>query len=401
MCAYILSGTDGGMKQRTGHIDLYVFLSVLALMLFSVGVVYSASVSISGARHDGDIGYLFRNHSIRVILGVGALFVGMFVDYHFYRRISKLLLVIALALLAYTLVGGTVVKGAQRWVSLGPLSFQPSEFAKFALVIHLAVLLAAKQKYISKFRDGFMPMMVWIVAVVGLVFLQPNFSTGSIILGISFMVLFVGRADIKHLVGVAAAGIPIVLVYAVSASYRWNRIMAHFTDDGGGGASAGNYQVEQAIIGLGSGGLFGVGMGMSKQRELFLPESYTDFIYAIVGEEYGFVGAAIVMLLFAVIMIRGMKIAKRATDDLGRFLAVGITCTITAYAIINAMVTTGLLPTTGLPMPLLSYGGTTIIFTAYALGILINISMYTRIRPREIVHHPEEPAGLRVGDMYQ
>ncbi len=386
------------MKQRTGHIDLYVFLSVLALMLFSVGVVYSASVSISGMRHDGDYNYLFRNHSIRVIMGVGALFVGMFVDYHVYRRISKYLLIIGLLLLSYTLVGGTVVKGAQRWVSFGPVSFQPSEFAKFALVIHLAVLLQAKQKYITHFRDGFLPLVFWIIAVVGLVFLQPNFSTGSIILAISFMVLFVGRVNIKHLVAVALAAIPIVLVYAVSATYRWNRIMAYFTDQGG--VDAGNYQIEQAVIGLGSGGLFGVGMGMSKQRELFLPESYTDFIFAIVGEEYGFIGAALVIALFAIIMIRGMKIAKRATDDLGRFLAVGITCTITVYAIINAMVTTGLLPTTGLPMPLLSYGGTTIIFTAYALGILINISMYTRIRPREIIHQ-EEPAGPRVGELYQ
>jgi cell division protein FtsW len=386
------------MKQRTGHIDLYVFLSVLALMLFSVGVVYSASVSISGARHDGDYNYLFRNHSIRVIMGMGALFAGMFIDYHVYRRISKYLLIIGLLLLAYTLVGGTVVKGAQRWVSFGPINFQPSEFAKFALVIHLAVLLQAKQKYIMHFRDGFLPLLFWIIAVVGLVFLQPNFSTGSIILAISFMVLFVGRVNIRHLVAVALAGIPIVLVYAVSATYRWNRIMAYFTDQGG--VDAGNYQIEQAVIGLGSGGLFGVGMGMSKQRELFLPESYTDFIFAIVGEEYGFIGAALVITLFAIIMVRGMKIAKRATDDLGRFLAVGITCTITVYAIINAMVTTGLLPTTGLPMPLLSYGGTTIIFTAYALGILINISMYTRIRPREIVQQ-EEPAGPRVGDLYQ
>ncbi|MFZ1728801.1 MAG: putative peptidoglycan glycosyltransferase FtsW [Bacteroidota bacterium] len=400
MRAHILQGADGGMKQRTGHIDLYVFLSVLALMLFSVGVVYSASVSISGMRHDGDINFLFRNHSIRVVLGVGALFVGMFVDYHIYRHFSKYLLIIGLLLLAYTLVGGTVVKGAQRWVSFGPISFQPSEFAKFALVMHLAVLLAAKQKYITDFKDGFLPLLVWIIAVVGLVFLQPNFSTGSIILAISFMVLFVGRISIKHLVGVALAGLPIIMVYAVSATYRWNRIMAHFTD--AGAANAGNYQVEQAVIGLGNGGLFGVGMGMSKQRELFLPESYTDFIFAIVGEEYGFIGGAIIIALFAVIMVRGMKIAKRATDDLGRYLAVGITCTISVYAIINAMVTTGLLPTTGLPMPLLSYGGTTIIFTAYALGILINISMYTRIRPREINHqHQEEPAGMRVGEMYE
>ncbi|MCZ7558066.1 MAG: FtsW/RodA/SpoVE family cell cycle protein [Bacteroidia bacterium] len=387
------------MKPKTGHIDLYVFLSVLALMMFSVGVVYSASVSISGIRHGGDSDYLFRTHAVRVVMGVGALFLGMFVNYHSYKNVSKILLIIALAMLAYTLVGGAVVKGAQRWISFGPLRFQPSEFAKFALVIHLAVLLSTKQRYIHDFRNGFLPLMIWIFSVVGLVFLQPNFSTGAIILGISFMVLFVGRVQLKHIAGVALAALPVVLVYAVSADYRWNRIMAHFGGESAGG-SAGTYQIEQAVIGLGSGGVFGVGMGMSKQRELFLPESYTDFIFAIVGEEYGFIGALLVLALFLVIMVRGMKIAKRATDDLGRFLATGITVTITVYAVINTMVTTGLLPTTGLPLPLLSYGGTSILFTAYALGILLNISMFTRIRPREIVPQ-EAPSGPRVGELYQ
>jgi len=387
------------MKARTGHIDLYVFLSVLALMMFSVGVVYSASVAVSGMRHGGDSNYLFRTHAIRVVMGVGALFVGMFVNYHSYKNLSKILLLAAIVLLAYTLIGGAVVKGAQRWVAIGPLRFQPSEFAKFALVIHLAVLLAAKQKYIHEFRNAFLPMMLWIVIVVGLVFLQPNFSTGAIIMGISFMVLFIGRARITHLLAVALSIVPVVLVYAVSASYRWNRIMSHFIGDDSG-ATGGTYQVDQAIIGLGCGGIFGVGMGMSKQREFFLPESYTDFIYAIVGEEYGFIGAIIVLVLFLVIMIRGIKIAKRATDDLGRFLAAGITCTITVYAMINTMVTTGLLPTTGLPLPLLSYGGSSILFTAYALGILLNISMFTRIRPREIVIH-EEVSTPRVGEMFK
>jgi cell division protein FtsW len=387
------------MKPKTGHIDLYIFLSVLALMMFSVGVVYSASVSISGIRHGGDSEFLFRTHTIRVIMGIGALFLGMFIDYHTYKSVSKYLLLIALAMLAYTLIGGAVVKGAQRWIAFGPIRFQPSEFAKFALVIHLSVLLEAKQRYVHDFRNGFLPLMIWIFSVVGLVFLQPNFSTGSIILGISFMVLFVGRVQIRHIAGVALAALPVVLVYAVSADYRWHRIMAHFGGEGGG-ASAGTYQIEQAVIGLGSGGILGVGMGMSKQRELFLPESYTDFIFAIVGEEYGFIGAVLVLVLFVVIMVRGMKIAKRATDDLGRFLATGITVTITVYAMINTMVTTGLLPTTGLPLPLLSYGGTSILFTAYALGILLNISMFTRIRPRDVVVE-EAPSGPKVGELYQ
>jgi len=389
------------MKQRTGHIDLYIFLCVLALMMFSVGVVYSASVSISGVKHGGDYNFLFRSHAIRVVMGVGALFAGMFVDYHKYKKLSKSILFIGIALLAYTLVGGTVVKGAQRWVSFGPVQFQPSEFAKFALVIHLSVLLTQKQKYIHDFKYGYLPMLLWITIITGLVFLQPNFSTGSIIILISFLLLFVGRVRVKHIVATLVAGLPLVLVYAISAPYRWNRIMAHFIDTGeiSAKAEAAKYQIEQAMIALGSGGIFGVGMGMSRQRELFLPESYTDFIFAIVGEEYGFLGAILVLSVFVLIMIRGMKIAKRATDDLGRYLAVGITSTITVYALINVMVTTGLLPTTGLPMPLLSYGGTTILFTAYAFGILLNISMYTRIRPREVAqeHVPSTPT---VGEVY-
>lgn len=390
------------MKQRTGHMDLYIFLSVLALMMFSVGVVYSASVAISGAKHGGDYNYLFRSHAVRVVLGVAALFAGMLVNYHVYRKFSKVILAVGILLLLYTIVGGTVVKGAQRWVSIGPIQFQPSEFAKFALVIHLAVLLSQKQQYIRNFQKGYLPLLVWVGVVVGLVFLQPNFSTGAIILGISFMLLFVGRADVRHMLGTAAAALPLVLIYAVSAPYRWARIMAHFSESGetSARAEAARYQIEQAMIALGNGGLMGLGLGMSKQRELFLPESYTDFIFAIVGEEYGFIGAVLVLAVFVVIMVRGMKIAKRATDDLGRFLAVGITCTITVYALVNVMVTTGLLPTTGLPMPLVSYGGTTIIFTAYALGILLNISMFTRIRPREVTI-PDAPVGPVVGELYQ
>jgi cell division protein FtsW len=390
------------VKERTGHIDLYIFLSVLALMVFSVGVVYSASVAISGAKHGGDYNYLFRSHAIRVVLGVAALFTGMFVDYHSYRNTSRLILIAGICMLAYTLAAGTVVKGAQRWITLGPIQFQPSEYAKFALVLHLAVLLEQKQKYITEFRRGYLPLLVWIAAVVGFVFLQPNFSTGTIILMISAALLFVGRVRVRHLAGTLAAGLPLVMVYAVSASYRWARIMAHVTDtaDISSKAEAARYQIEQSMIALGSGGLFGVGMGMSRQRELFLPESYTDFIFAIVGEEYGFVGALVILGLFALIMIRGLKIAKRAQDDLGRFLAIGITTVITAYALINVMVTTGMLPTTGLPMPLLSYGGTTILFTAYAFGILLNISMFTRIRPLEKTQ-PAAPQGPRAGEVYE
>ena len=390
------------MKQRTGHIDLPLFFSVVALMLFSIGVVYSASVDISRAHNDGDYSVLFLNHAIRVALGLFALGIGMFVDYHVYMKYSKVILLLGIFFLVLTPFFGTTQLGAKRWLGYGPLKFQPSEFAKYALVIHLSVLLSQKQKYIGSLKNGFLPLVVWIGAVVGLITFQNNLSTVVVITLISFMMMFIGRVRVRHMLGSAALALPAVLVYAVSKPYRLKRIMDYLSApaDLADKVDMAKSQIEQAVIGLGNGGLFGVGVGMSKQRELFLPESYSDFIFAIVGEEYGFIGAVIILALFVVVMLRGMKIAKRATDDLGRFLAVGITCVIIVNTLLNAMVTTGLLPTTGLPMPLISYGGTSILFTGFALGILLNISMYTRIRPREVKADAEAP-GPRVGEVYE
>ena len=390
------------MKQRTGHIDLPLFFSVVALMLFSIGVVYSASVDISRAHNDGDYSVLFLNHAIRVALGLFALGIGMFADYHVYMKYSKVILLLGIFFLVLTPFFGTTQLGAKRWLGYGPLKFQPSEFAKYALVIHLSVLLSQKQKYIGSLKNGFLPLVVWIGAVVGLITFQNNLSTVVVITLISFMMMFIGRVRVRHMLGSAALALPAVLVYAVSKPYRLKRIMDYLSApaDLADKVDMAKSQIEQAVIGLGNGGLFGVGVGMSKQRELFLPESYSDFIFAIVGEEYGFIGAVIILALFVVVMLRGMKIAKRATDDLGRFLAVGITCVIIVNTLLNAMVTTGLLPTTGLPMPLISYGGTSILFTGFALGILLNISMYTRIRPREVKADAEAP-GPRVGEVYE
>ena len=390
------------MKQRTGHIDLPLFFSVLALMLFSMGVVYSASVDISRAHNGGDYSVLFVNHAIRVFLGLGALLLGMSVDYHLYSKYSKAILLLGVAFLILTPFFGTTQLGAKRWLGYSVFKFQPSEFAKYALVIHLSVLLSQKQKYIDSLKNAFLPMLLWVGIVIGLITLQNNLSTVVVISLISFMMMFVGRVRIRHLLGSAAFTIPVVLAYAISKAYRLKRIFDYLNanSDLSDRVDTAKSQIEQAVIGLGNGGLFGVGIGMSKQRELFLPESYSDFIFAIVGEEYGFIGAIVILGLFVVIMVRGMKIAKRATDDLGRFLSVGITCVIIVNTLLNAMVTTGLLPTTGLPMPLISYGGTSILFTGYAIGILLNVSTYTRIRPRDVSTMTEQGT-VRVGEVYE
>jgi cell division protein FtsW len=374
------------MKQERNHIDLPVFIGVLTLMVMSLGVVYSASSTWMMEKW-GESGRLLGSHAVKVLAGFVALFIFMQIDYHKYRRLTKPALICAVLLLAATRAVGGEVKGAARWLTLGGVGFQPSEFAKFALVFHLSVLLAEKKGRVKDFATGFLPMMVWIVAVSALVFVQPNFSTGAMIMVISFVMLFAGRARLSHLGMTAASLLPLLAGVMILADYRMRRVMSFFE----GGTGQGSHQVTQGIIGFGNGGLFGLGPGGSRQRDLFLPESYGDFIFSIVGEEYGLIGTVAVILLFLMIMLRGMKIARHARDDMGRGLALGITATITLYALINAGVSLGLLPTTGLPMPFVSYGGSAMVFSAAAVGVLLNISMQTDLHPRAV----GAPEGVR------
>jgi cell division protein FtsW len=374
------------MKQERNHIDLAVFVAVLTLMVLSLGVVYSASSTWMMEKW-GESGRLLGSHAAKVLTGFVAIFVFMQIDYHKYRKLTKPALLAALALLVVTLAAGGEVKGATRWLRLGGFGFQPSEFAKYALVFHLSVLFAEKKDRIRDFTTGFLPVMVWIGAVAALVLVQPNFSTGAMIVVISFVMLVAGRARLSHIGLTACALLPFLAGYMLLADYRVRRVMSYF--DGSGAHT--NHQLTQGIIGFGNGGLFGLGPGGSRQRDLFLPESYGDFVFSIVGEEYGLIGTLFFVLLFLIIMLRGMKIGKHARDDLGSSLALGITATITLYALINAGVTLGLLPTTGLPMPFVSYGGSAMVFSAAAVGVLLNISMQTDLHPRAV----GAPEGVR------
>jgi cell division protein FtsW len=235
-----------------------------------------------------------------------------------------------------------------------------------------------------------------------LVLLQPNFSNGAMIFAISLVMLFVGRAKLSHIALTFVALVPPLIVYMLSAPYRMKRIMGFIDFSKETGAKV-NHQLWQGIIGFGNGGLFGVGMGESKQRDYFLPESYGDFVFSIVGEEYGLIGTLAILALFLTIMLRGMRIAKYADDDFGRLLAVGITASITLYALINAGVTLGILPTTGLPMPFVSYGGSSMLFSSMAIGVLLNISSQTDLHPRftlkSLMKRPPRPEPV-VGQVY-
>lgn len=349
-------------------------------MVISLGVVYSASSTFAMEKWGSSSRLMFL-HLVKILIAFAAIFIFMNIDYKKYKKLTKPMLLGAVGLLLVTLALGGEVKGATRWLRLGGLGLQPSEFAKYVLIFHLCVLMSAKKERIKDFKTGFMPMMIWIGLVTVLVLLQPNFSNGFMIFAISMVILFVGRAKLSHVALTFGALLPLLIAYMLSAPYRMKRILAYigFGDETG---SKINYQLWQGIIGFGNGGIFGVGPGESKQRDFFLPESYGDFVFSIVGEEYGLIGTIIILALFLTIMLRGMKIAKYAQDDFGRYLAVGITSAITLYALINAGVTLGILPTTGLPMPFVSYGGSSMLFSATAVGVLLNISSQTDMHPR-------------------
>ena len=366
-------------RSQRNHIDLATLIAVLTLMVLSLGVVYSASATWATEKF-GESNRLLNLHALKVLLGMIALFVGMTVDYRRYKKLTKPAVIISIAFLFVTLLLGGEVKGAARWLRFGGLSLQPSEFAKFALLFHLCTLIATKGETIRKFKKGFLPMMIWIGSVAGLVLLQPNFSTGSMIMLISLVMLFISRARFIHLFGTLGVVLLVLAAVAFTRPHVMQRIDSYVDGTTNGGRP--NYQLAQGIIGFGNGGLIGVGPGESKQRDFFLPESYGDFVFSIVGEEYGFIGTTSFLGVFLVIMLRGFKIAKSARDEFGRLLAIGITSTIVLYALVNAGVTLGILPTTGLPMPFVSYGGSSLLFTSYAVGVLLNISAQTDMHPR-------------------
>ena len=382
-------------RAQRNHIDLATLIAVLTLMVLSLGVVYSASATWAMEKF-GESNRLLNLHALKVLLALVALFVGMTIDYKKYKKLTKAAVILSIVFLSTTLVLGGEVKGAARWLRFGGLSLQPSEFAKFALLFHLCTLISTKGEAIKEFKKGFLPMMIWIGSVAGLVLLQPNFSTGAMILLVSLVMLFISRARFTYLFATIGAALPLLVGVALTHPHVMQRINSFISGTSSSGKL--NYQLLQGIIGFGNGNLLGVGPGLSKQRDFFLPESYGDFVFSIVGEEYGFLGTMFFLALFLFVMLRGFKIAKFARDEFGRLLAIGITSAITLYALVNAGVTLGILPTTGLPMPFVSYGGSSLLFTSFAVGVLLNISAQTDLHPRAVKTSEPAVTGEEVED---
>ncbi|CAN5491251.1 putative peptidoglycan glycosyltransferase FtsW [soil metagenome] len=359
------------MNKNSYNIDILILMPVILLMIFSISAVYSASSSFSLEKF-ADSNYLFRNHSFRVLGGIICIFVFAKMDYKIIQKYSKILIWTAIVMLALVFVlSAGPVKGASRWLHLGPLSFQPSDFAKYALIIYLSSLLAKKKEYIGLLYKGYLPVLFYILLITGLVAIQPNFSVSLIIFTTSMLMLLLTEAKVKHMIFTVLALTPAGILFVLSKGYILERLSSHSEYTSGGNTS---YQLQQALIGFGNGGFLGIGPGHSNQRDFFLPESYGDFIFSIIGEEYGFIGTSVIILLFVLLLFRGFKTAKMVEDDFGKYLAFGITTLLTFYAMINMSVATGVIPTTGVPMPFVSYGGTALFFNAIAIGILLNIS---------------------------
>lgn len=359
--------------------DLSLFLTVTGLLLASLAFVYTASATFSSVKMATSESMLF-SHAQKVLLAFGAMLFFTKVDYHIFQKNSKYIILTAMVLLLAVLAVGTKELGARRWLSLGFLSFQPAEFAKFALVIHISAMCAAKAEFIGDFKKAFIPIMVWALGTAGLIVLQPNMSTASVLIMITFAIMYVAQVPLKYMISCGVIAFVGGLMYALTATYRLHRILA-FMGFENEHTDRVTYQSDQGLIAFGNGGIFGVGIGQSRQRDFYLPESYGDFIFSVIGEEYGFIGAAALMLVFAFVLIRGIQITKHAPDMFGRYVAFGITTTVAIYTLVNAFVNTGLMPVTGLPMPFVSYGGTSMIFSAAAMGILLNISKHAITLP--------------------
>jgi cell division protein FtsW len=378
--------------------DYWLYLPVIVLAGIGVVMVYSASSIVAADRY-GDAAYFLKRQLIWVGLGGVAMLLAQRIYYAAWRRFAPLLVLLALAALILVLVPGIgrVAGGARRWISLGgPLSVQPAEAAKLALTLYLANFFAQRGEWLQDFRRGVLPPLVITGMMCGLILLQPDLGSAMLIGIVTFIMLFVAGARLMHLTGLAALGIPGLLVAILGEDYRRRRLLA-FLDPWADPQGAG-FHIIQSLLALGSGGVLGVGLGNSRQKFFYLPERHTDFIFSILGEELGLLGTGAVIAMFALFAYRGFRAARRAPDQFGALLAAGITTMVIIQAVLNIGVTTGVLPITGVPLPLLSFGGSSLLFTMLSAGVLLNISQYARTPAEDAAAHPAPPAPGRRRD---
>jgi cell division protein FtsW len=355
--------------------EIRISIAAIVFLLICIGVVmiYSSS-GIFAMQEQGDSLYFLKRHLVFLVAGVLGTFGAMAIDYRDLQKYAKPLLAIGIVMLVLVLIPhiGKSSYGARRWFKIGSIYFQPSEFVKLAMLVYSADFLTRKQNKIKDFIQGFMPLMMVVGIICLLILKQPDMGSSVLIASVTVIMMFVAGARILHIGLLIAAALPVLYLLISRVAYRWARIVA-FLDPWQDSQGVG-FQLTQSQIAFGSGGLFGVGLGHSVQKLFYLPAAHTDFILSIIGEELGFVGAFATIVLFVALIWQGARIAKRTTDSFGYFLAVGIVAIIGLQAVVNVGVSIGALPTKGLPLPFISYGGSALVFNMVCIGLLLNIS---------------------------
>ncbi|HUF49948.1 MAG TPA: putative lipid II flippase FtsW [Longimicrobiales bacterium] len=368
------SGADARSRLGTGWEPAALLVLSVILLLFGIVSVYSASSVLAQSQDLPDYHYV-----VRQVTGAAAGFVLLLamacVDYRRLRILAWPLLFVIMLLLIATLVPGAhsrVVNGGRRWLEIGPVGLQPSEFAKLVLIIWTAALAVKKQDRLASLSRGLLPfLLVWLM-VMALIFAQPNLSAGVLVLLLAALVIFAAGARIGHFILLAVVGLPLLWSQVTAAEYRIRRLIAFFdpTQDPAGIS----YQINQAMIAVGSGGIFGRGFGHGAQKFGYLPEPHNDFLFAMVSEEWGFIGASAIIVLFAGFALIGYRIARDAPDLFGFLMAVGVTNLIAVQAMLHIAVNLALIPTTGFTLPFMSFGRSSLLVCLAAVGILINIA---------------------------
>ncbi|MEA1967345.1 MAG: putative lipid II flippase FtsW, partial [Thermodesulfobacteriota bacterium] len=345
---------------------------VLILAGIGIVMVYSASSAIGMKRFDNHLYYMQRQ-SLFCLISFGVMFAASCFPYRFFKAFVYVLLVAAILLLCAVLVPslGLEAGGAVRWLSFGSFSFQPSEFVKFVLIIYFAYSMGKKQEMIRDFSVGFMPHVFVFAVFAMLILLQPDFGSVLILGLITWGMMFIAGVRITHLLLPVPCLLPIAYFLVYKVDYRMERIFA-FLDPWADPLDTG-YQITHSLMAFGSGGIFGKGIGLGMQKFYYLPEPHTDFIFSIIGEELGLAGVLLILLLFSAIIVRGTRIARVTQNCFGSFVAAGLTMSLGIQVLINIGVTMGALPTKGLTLPFLSYGGTSLLMNMACMGVLINI----------------------------
>lgn len=383
MATKVAKGGKTKTKQLAG-MDLPFFIIIMILMTFGLVMMFSASYAW-GLYEAGDSFLYIRKQLILAAIGVAGMLVISMIDYRIYMKkfIVFGLFITSLAMLIYVGFFGPVIKGARRWIVFGPINFQPSEVMKLAIILLFSYIISVNYTKLNKFSYGIVPFMAVLGTVAGLMMVQPHLSGTIIICSIGIIMMFVGGSNIKHLMGIGVVGIiglvvaVIVLIQVAGIGYFQVRIEG-FLDPMSDVKDA-TFQTYQSLVTIGSGGIFGLGLGNSMQKFRYLPESHNDFVFSIVCEELGFIGAMLIIILFSLFIFRGFYIASKSPDKFGMMLAVGLTVQIGLQALLNIAVVTNSIPNTGVSLPFFSYGGTALMMQLFQMGIMLNISRHAAL----------------------